>query len=520
MQVRRSVLAAINFALLIALVGAACTPATQATAPTSAPPKAPVPQTLTIGQGAIPISGDPAFDTNALAMAVYRFVFDTLVTSEQGKLTPALAESWRSVNNTTWEFKLRKGVKFHNGEEFNAAAVKFSIERVLNADNKSPWRGRIVDIDRVNIVDDYTVAVVTKATIGTLVGSLLTIFVVPPKYFQEVGPVKFADAPVGTGPFKFVSYDKLTHFAVAAVENSWRGKPTLTQVVWKKISEESTRVAALEAGELDVATDIPPEVVDQLKAKKINVVSVPIAQSNVIQIRPTLNNPLKDKLVRQAMNYAVDKATILKSVMGGHGRILDGQLVGPDAFGYCSDLKPYPYDPKRAKELLSQAGYPNGINVKMAGSTGRYPKDKEVAQAVVAQLGESGIKVDLTFVENVVFSQASADGTLGPDMYIYGWQYMPALDISEPSPFFRSSERRNLLKDPEYDTLYTRMASALDTAAREKAACELSRWFRENTPVLFLWQFSSINAIRPSVQGYVPRSDRTVDLLKVSIQPR
>lgn len=519
MKLGRRLTQAISFALLIVLVGVVCAPAPQGGAP-SAPPKPPVAQTLTIGQGAIPISGDPAFDTNALAMAVYRFVFDTVATSEQGKLTPALAESWRSVNNTTWEFKLRRGVKFHNGEDFNAAAVKFSIERVLNADNKSPWRGRIVDIDRVEVVDDYTVTIVTKGTVGTLVGSLLTIFIVPPKYFQEVGPAKFADAPVGTGPFKFVSYDKLTHFTVAAVDDSWRGKPTLTQVVWKKIPEESTRVAALEARELDVAIDVPPEVVDQLKAKAINIVSIPIAQSNVIQIRPTLDNAQKDKLVRQAMNYAVDKEAILKTVMGGHGRILDGQLVGPDAFGYCSDLKPYPYDPQKAKDLLSQAGHPNGISVTMAGSTGRYPKDKEVAQAVVAQLGESGIKVDLQFIENVVFSQKSADGTLGPDMYIYGWQYMPALDISEPTPYFRSVERRNLLKDPEYDRLYVAMTSALDTAAREKAACDLSRWFRENTPVLFLWQFSSINAIQPNVQGYVPKSDRTADLMKVSIQSR
>ncbi len=532
---RRNVILGIGIVSMVVLFAAGCggspspsqvsTPVAQTAVPqattvsaTTAPTKPPVPQTLTIGQGAIPISGDPAFDTNALAMAVYRFVFDTLATSEQGKLTPSLAESWQAVNNTTWEFKLRKGVKFHNGEDFNAAAVKFSIERILNPDNKSPWRSRIVDLDHVDIVDDYTVRVVTKKTVGTLVSSLLTIFIVPPKYFQQVGADKFADAPVGTGPFKFVSYDKLTQFKVAAADSSWRGKPTLTQVTWKKIPEESTRVAALEAGELDAASDIPPEVVDGLKAKKLNILDVPIAQSNVINIRPTNDNALKNKLVRQAINYAVDKETILKTVMGGHGRILDGQLVGPDAFGYCPDLKAYPYDPKKAKDLLTQAGFPNGINIKMAGSTGRYPKDKEVAQAVVAQLGDAGIKVDLEFVENVVFSQKSADGTLGPDAYIYGWQYMPGMDISEPSPFFLSSERRNLLKDLEYDKLYGAMSSAVDSAARQKAACDLSSWFRENTPVLFLWQFSSINVVQPYVQGYVPRSDRTVDLMKVVIQ--
>lgn len=504
----------------------AATQATTAPAPavptavpaTAAPTVPPAPQVLTIGQGAIPVSGDPAFDTNALAMAVYRFVFDTLATAEGGKLTPALAESWQAANDTTWDFKLRKGVKFHNGEDFNAAAVKFSIDRILNVDNKSPWRSRIIDIDHVDVVDDSSVRIVTKRPIGTLVSSLLTIFIVPPKYFQQVGPDKFADAPVGTGPFKFASFDKLTNFTVTAAENSWRGKPTLTKVTWKKISEESTRVAALEAGELDAASDIPPEVVDQLKAKKLTILDVPIAQSNVINLRTTNDSPLKNKLVRQAVNYAVDKDTILKTVMGGHGKVLDGQLVGSDAFGYCSSLKAFEYDPKKAKDLLAQAGYSSGINLKWAGSVGRYPKDKEVMQAVVAQVNDAGIKIDLEFVENVVFSQKSADGTLGPDGYIFGWQYLPGMDISEPTPFFLTTERRNLLKDTEYDKLYEAMSKAVDPAVRQKAACDLSTWFRDNTPVLFLWQFSSINVVQPYVQGYVPRSDRTVDLMKVSIQ--
>jgi peptide/nickel transport system substrate-binding protein len=534
-MVRHGSLKVIVIALLLAALVGGCagagstaqpTPAAQPTTvvqPTQAPAqptpvKTAVPQTLTIGQGAIPISGDPAFDTNALAMAVYRYVFDTLATSEKGKLTPSLAESWKAVDDTTWEFQLRKGVKFHNGEDFNADAVKFSIDRVLNPDNKSPWRSRIIDISEVQVVADYTVRIKTKSPIGTLVSSLLTIFIVPPKYFKEVGPDKFAAAPVGTGPFKFVSFDKLTNFTVQAADNSWRGKPTLSQVTWKKIPEDSTRIAALEAGELDAASDLPPEIVDELKSKNITVISVPIAQSNVINLRSTINSPLKDKLVRQAINYAVDKETILKTVMGGHGRVLDGQLVGPDSFGYCADLKAYPYDPSKAKELLQQAGYPNGITLSMAGSIGRYPKDKEVAQAVVGQLVDVGIKVNLEYVENVVFSQKSADGTLGPDMYIYGWQYMPALDISEPTPFFRSTETRNLLKSSEYDKLYGTMVSSLDSTAREKAACDLATWFRDYAPVLFLWQFSSINGVQPYVDGYVPKSDRTVDLLKVSIK--
>jgi peptide/nickel transport system substrate-binding protein len=225
---------------------------------------------IIIAQGADPTTLDPHMHAENFTFAVVHNVFDHLVrrTVKDGQLAhePGLASSWTSVNPTTWEFKLRRGVKFHNGEELNAEAVKFSVERVLNPDQKARWRWAFADIERVEVVDPLTLRIVTKRPFPTLITNLAyTMPIVPPKYVREKGDAYVATHPVGSGPFKFVRWRKDDELVLEANETYWGGSPKVRTLIFKPIPEESTRVAALIGGQVDVARGVPPSLVKQVE---------------------------------------------------------------------------------------------------------------------------------------------------------------------------------------------------------------------------------------------------------------
>ncbi|MBI4607385.1 MAG: hypothetical protein HY726_00065 [Candidatus Rokubacteria bacterium] len=471
---------------------------------------------LTIGIGSIPNTPDPHRDSTANALPAYAQMFEKLVgVDDAGKIVGLLAESWRALSDTLWEFKLRRNVTFHNGEPFTAEAVKFSIERVLSPATKSPWGGRIAAVDKVEPVDAHTVRITTKGPFAPLLQGLTVVDILPPRYFAEKGEKEFVSAPVGTGPFRFKSWVKQDHMAFTANPTYWRGRPVLDEVVFRSIPEDSTRVAGVETGELDVALLIPPEQVARLKAKGVDVRSVNQGQGMVINFRATVE-PLKLKKVRQALNYAVDKEGILKNLLLGYGRILDGQVVGPDGFGYNPALKPYPYDPKRAKQLLAEAGYPNGFTVKFHGSIGRYTKDKEIEEAVIGQLAEVGVTAHLEILEAGVFIQSFLGGTIGP-LWIWAWQYLPAMDADLPLNFFQTRAIGRHFANPEYDALVARERAAMNPEERQKVLQEMAAFLRDDPPCIFLVQTAGIYAVQPRVQGFAWKPTYLMDLTRVRV---
>lgn len=474
---------------------------------------------LTIAKGAIPTTGDPGYDTGAWSLAAYMYIFDTLVVFEDGQLKPSVATSWEAIDETTWEFTLRDDVVFQNGEPLNADAVKFTIDRIMNPDEAIPWAGQMGPVESTEVIDDTTIRITTSVPFGPLVQKLLVAFIIPPGYYEEVGKEAFAQAPIGSGPFHWVDFDPLTHLTVEPWPESWRwegNQPGITAVTWSKMPEASTRVAALAAGEVDVAEDIPAETITQLESLNIEVLSQPIAQTMVVNLRNTWDTPLQEMLVRQALNYAVDKQAIADSILSGHATLVDSQLIGADSFGYNPDMEPYPYDPERARELLAEAGYPDGFEMTYHFSIGRYPKDKEVSEVIAAQLAEVGVQANLEYLENVVFSQMAREGTIGP-MSIYGWQSMPAMDINQPIPFFQCETPRQNFCDEELDRLIDDMEATLDPVEREAKAREMAVYLAETAPVIFLWQFHTIYGVQPYVEGFVPSPSASIDLTQVSL---
>ena len=335
---------------------------------------------------------DPTMNLSSIRAMVGVSMFDSLVGRDaDSRIVPQLAESWRLVDDTTWQLKLRRGVVFHDGEPFNAEAVRFTFQRVLNPEQKSPNRANMAEVARVDVIDDYTVNLVTRQPYAPLINRLLDFPMVPPKYVAEKGNQGMALKPVGTGPYRFVELVKDDRLVVEAFDRHWRGAPKIRRVVYKPIPEPFTRAAALRNNEVDLVTTIPPSLARELeRVGGVRVQRVPSSWIIYLGLN-ALKKPLSDVRVRQALNYATDVDAIVKNVLEGNGRRLEGPLT-PQMFGYDAGVKGYAHDPARARKLLAEAGYPDGLEITLESPAGRYQGDKEIAEALGGQWQKAGFK--------------------------------------------------------------------------------------------------------------------------------
>ncbi|MCX5910498.1 MAG: ABC transporter substrate-binding protein, partial [Deltaproteobacteria bacterium] len=359
--------------------------------------------TLVIGLAADAMSLDPHDVNDTPSFNVWLNIFDTLLyRSRDLKVNPLLATSYRMIDDTTWEFDLRKGVRFHNGEEFNASAVKFNFDRLMNPKNKLKQGIGVFPehFERIECIDDYKIRIITKHPLPFLDSILCyTPGIIPPQYLRDKGPSFIATNPVGSGAYKFVRWARDEQIVLAANENYWRGAPRIKKVVFRPIPDATTRIAGLQNQELDIIIGIPPSHVTMVEKKGRSFVSkVPGMFVAFVAFDNTKGGPVADKRVRKAIAHAIDIDTIIKKVIYGYGIKL--ALPYPaNYFGYHADLKPYPYDPSEAKRLLAEAGYPNGFDFILNSPSGRWGGVRESAEAVVGYLQRVGIKGSVRFHE-------------------------------------------------------------------------------------------------------------------------
>lgn len=475
--------------------------------------------TVTVGLGGETDSLDLVGSSvgSAVAITIFEALFDKLVkvNSVNGEVQPGLATSWRLVDPQTYLFVLRRGIKFHNGDELDAESVKFTLELVVSS--KSYLQSRMPFVDRVDVVDKYTVRVHNRQPDLLLPTGLSDIPIYPRQYYQRVGTQGFSTQPVGTGPFKFSRWDKGVRIVLERNEGYWGKKPDIQTLIFRPFVESATRIAALEAGEIDIAVNIPPDDAQRLQQRNFRIAWTPIGQAMVLILNPRPDTPLRDRRVRQALNYAIDKEALVKSVMLGFAKVLDAQLVGADGFGHNPKIEPYPHDLQRARRLLSEAGFPNGFTIKMETSEGRYVKQREISEAIVGQLGRAGVRVQMDVLEWATFvTKLLRTLDIAPLSYV-GWNYFPAMDSDFVLRHYASDSPYKLFANQKYDELYNRSRAEPDRNKRREILRELHAILREEAPMVFLFQSPNIFALRARIQGFTPTPDDRIHFDSVRI---
>lgn len=433
---------------------------------------------------------------------------------QQARFVGRLAESWE-YRGKEWEFKLRKGVRFHDGSPLTSEDVAFSIDRMKN-DKKSLQRRSFRNVQEVRTPDEHTVVVVTKKPSVTFLSrGVRNRFVmsktVADKYGQDVDK-----HPTGTGPYKFVSFKRDGDLVLTRNDDYWGPKPAVRDLVWRKVVEVSSRMAGLEAGQTDVMDRVPVHEVARLNRNpRVGVRSVPGLRIYFFAFNVNYK-PWDNKLVRQAANYCVDADAIVKNIFDGNGEVLQGP-VGPRVIGHNPDVKRYPYDPGKARELLAKAGHPDGVDVKLHYSPGKYEKDTELVQVVANQMSKGGFRVQIVPQEWVVFwGRGGVNGGKVPFYYIGRGS---VLDADTPLyQYFRTGgSKRTNFSHAEFDQLVDAEQAESDDAKRLAILRKMSEVIMDEAPMIPLYQlFDHYGAARNI--DWNPRPDEKILLEEMKIK--
>ncbi|WP_043617716.1 ABC transporter substrate-binding protein [Ensifer sp. ZNC0028] len=452
-------------------------------------------------------------------------IYERLVYQDEGlELKPGLAISWRALSSTQWEFKLRDGVRFHDGSVFDAQDVVYSIERIRDF-LKPPsggFRSSVSGIKAVSAPDPLTVVIETSGTAPTLPLTFSSIFMMnkPAKGFETTEALNSGAAPNGTGPYRFDSWSSGESLRLTRNDGYWGGKPTWLTVGFRVIENPAARVAALSTGEVDVADAIPARDVDGLKQRGAWIASIGAARINFVQFdvaRDTLPgvtdksgepiaNPFKNPQVRRALALATDRGILAGKILAGYGAAAS-QVFPIGLPGTSAKLLPEAPDYAQAKALLAKAGYPDGFNLVLAGPAGRYPGDAESLQAIAQSWARIGINAQPSTAPFSVFNTKRAAGDYA---VWYGGTSGEAVDIILRALLASPNKERGTgalnfgkYQNVAFDEMLARAERIAVGPERNAALASATELVMADQPIIPLYHFHHIVGYGPRIGSYV-----------------
>lgn len=449
-------------------------------------------QTLKIGLASGAGSMDPYAHNETATNSILSNIFDALTAFDKDiKAHPDLAESWTNPEPTVWLMKLRKGVKFHNGNKFNADDVVFSFDRVKNW-NKSGFKGKVSMIASVEKVDEYTIKIVTHEPYPILLRKLTYINILDKETLEGKTDEWIGLHPVGTGPYKLDSWSKGDSINMSANPDYWQGKAKYDKVIMRPLTNNATRVAAILSNEVDIINRVPVVDVNRVKKNdKLNFFVQPGLRLIYLQMdqdrdkSPYIKshdgkNPLKDLRVRRALYYGINEDAIVKYVMKGFAEPAE-QLSPKAVFGYDPSITRPAYDPEKAKALLAEAGYPDGFEIVLDAPNNRYINDAQIAQAVASSLAKIGIKVKVNATPKSTFFAET--GKLNTSFFLIGWassdgdasSILDGVVHTHDAAKGYGRYNRGRFSSPEADKFIEESAGMMDPEKRLKALQEAQR---------------------------------------------
>jgi len=492
----------------------------------SAAGAAPAKSSLVVAVASPPAMMNPMGDDSDANLSFMANFFDGLLQrGPDGKLAPALAVKYEHPDLLTWKLELRKGVKFQNGDDFTAADVKFTFER-MGDPKVSQFRDTAQSIESITTPDDYTVVIKTKTPIPWFANNLHQLFIMGKKSTEAASEGDVMTKPNGTGAYKLVEWVKGSHLKLEANENYWGGAPPIKEIEVRTITEASTRFAALASGQVDLVAGIPVELLAQIaKNPKLQVITKPSRRCIFLALGNSPGTPTADIRVRQAMYMAINENEIIKKVMRAQASP-SAQIPDPPPVGYNPAIKRLAYDPQKAKKLLQEAGYPNGFEITLSGPNDRYVQDAAIAQAVAEYLAKVGIKVKLDVKPKSIFFPEVNQGKL--PFYLIGW-FDGTYDMGRP--YFKLAHTRDKEKgvgelngsaysDAEIDKLLEATATMADLEARKKALEHLNKVAMEDK-ILWIplhYQVEDYAVQKAKNINFMPRPDAWMVYKEISFK--
>jgi peptide/nickel transport system substrate-binding protein len=427
---------------------------------------------------------------------IWQHVIEPLIEMDfsRKEYTGVLAESWE-FQGRKWTFRLRKNVRFHDGSPFTSKDVLFSFDRIVN-DRKSLQGSNFLEVTGIEAPDDYTVVISTKQPSAVLLERLNNRFIVS-QAAVEKNNNQLDNYKIGTGAYKISSWQRDGLLVLARNDDYWRAKPEVKEAIFKTVKEEAARVSGLLAGQADVVSNLPIEEIPRVaKHPRTRVEKVPGYRMYFL-VMNVAHKPFDNKLVRQAFNYSIDPVVILKHIYEGNGYVLNGPLSS-NMVGYDPALKRYPFDPKKARELLAKAGFPNGLEVKLYLAPDRHLKGKEVCQVIASQLNESGIKAELVPQEYPIYwGREGVNGGKLP--FYYAGRSAFDADTFYDQYFHTGVTKRTGYSNPELDKLVEEEQRTADPKKRLAALQQAGRIIMEDAPIVPLYTLAEIYGVARNI---------------------